>query len=204
VPPRSPAASTTLTRVLAACGLAVLLLGAGYAVVTALDDGDSTAVAERTATEPAPTATAPTPRPPTTAPVRLTAAGVLDPEGDGVENDDQAPLAVDGDATTAWPTERYESFFKQGVGLVLDAGAQRRLQRLDVVTATPGYSAEIRVGPTATGPFTTAGAEREVGRLTQFALGGRRARYVVVWITDLPDGSAAEVAEARLRVRRPG
>jgi hypothetical protein len=200
---RSPSASSTLTRALAASGLAVLLLGAGYAVVTALDDGDTTEVADRTPTEPATTA-APTPRPPATAPARLTAAGVLDPEGDGVENDDRAPLAVDGDATTSWATERYQSFFKQGVGLVLDAGAQRRLQRLDVVTATPGYSAEIRVGSTPTGPFTTAGTEREVGRLTQFALGGRRGRYVVVWITDLPDGSAAEVAEARLRVRRTG
>lgn len=202
MPSRSPAASSTLTRALAASGLAVLLLGVGYAVVTALDD-DTTEVAEPTATEPA-TTTRPTPGAATTAPARLTAVGALDPEGDGVENDDRASLAVDGDATTSWATERYESFFKQGVGLVLDAGAQRRLQRLDVVTATPGYSAEIRIGPTPTGPFTTAGAEREVDRLTQFALGGRRGRYVVVWVTDLPDGSAAEVAEARLRVRRPG
>jgi hypothetical protein len=203
VPSRSSPASSALTRALAASGLAVLLLGAGYAVVTALDDGGTNEVAERTATEPATTAS-PTPRPPATAPARLTAAGVLDPEGDGVENDARAPLAVDGDATTSWATERYERFFKQGVGLVLDAGAQRRLHRLDVVTATPGYSAEIRIGPTPTGPFTTAGTEREADRLTQFALGGRRGRYVVVWVTDLPDGSAAEVAEARLRVRRPG
>ena len=127
------------------------------------------------------------------------------PRATSVENDDRAPLAVDGDATTSWATERYESFFKQGVGLVLDAGARRRLQRLDVVTATPGYSAEIRVGTDAR-PVRSRPPGRSARSIASRSspLGGRRGRYVVVWITDLPDGCAAEVAEARLRVRRAG
>lgn len=190
---------------LAALGLAGLLLVLGYAVASALDDG-----ADDGRTTGAPSTTTDTEsKPPATRPagvvtVRLTAVGALDPEGDGVENDDRALLAVDGDVTTSWATERYQSFFKQGVGLVLDAGAVRRLQRLDLVTATPGYLAEIRAGASPDGPFTTIAPERTVDRLTQFALGGRRARYVVVWVTDLPDDSAAEVAEVRLRARRSG
>jgi hypothetical protein len=204
---RPTSATTIRSRVLAGLGLAALLLVFGYAVASALDDGEGgggggTTAAASTATETA--ATQPAPQPPQVVSVKLTAVGALDPEGDGVENDDRAPLAVDGDVTTSWATERYQSFFKQGVGLVLDAGAVRRLQRLDLVTATPGYLAEIRAGASPDGPFTTVAPERTVDRLTQFALGGRRARYVVIWVTDLPDDSAAEVAEARLRVRRPG
>lgn len=186
---------------LAALGLAALLLVLGYAVASALDDdadGGQTTAAASTTTK---TEAAPAPRPPRVVVSKLTSVGALDPEGDGVENDDRAPLAVDGDVTTSWATERYQSFFKQGVGLILDAGAVRRLHRLDVVTATPGYQAEIRAGASPDGPFTTIASERTVDRLTQFALGGRRARYIVVWVTDLPDDSAAEVAEARLRVR---
>lgn len=190
---------------LAALGLAALLLVLGYAVASALDDGAGDGGTTAAAPTTAETGTTPSaPRPPRVVAVKLTAVGALDPEGDGVENDDRAPLAVDGDVTTSWATERYQSFFKQGVGLVLDAGAIRRLERLDVVTATPGYLAEVRAGATPDGPFTTIAPERTVDRLTQFALGGRRARYVVIWVTDLPDGSAAEVAEARLRVRRAG
>ncbi len=57
----------------------------------------------------------------------LAAAGAFDPEGDGRERDEEAGLAVDGRRDTAWRTEQYSSFFKDGVGLVLDAG--RRVQR---------------------------------------------------------------------------
>src|SRR4051794_36049495 len=57
--------------------------------------------------------------------IKLSAVGAYDPEGDGHENDDLAPLAVDGDASTFWKTEHYHSFGKTGVGLVLDARRAR-------------------------------------------------------------------------------
>jgi hypothetical protein len=134
--------------------------------------------------------------------VPLTAVGALDPEGDQRENDAQASLAVDGSASTAWMTERYDTFFKQGVGLVLDAGRSRRLQRLDVVSGTPGVTAEIRAGSSPDGPFRVVAAVQPLAQRTSFRLGGARGRYLVVWITSIPGGGAAEVAEVALRARR--
>lgn len=185
-------------RLAAGAALGVFLLGLGVAVARGLGDGETTA----TPTLRAVTTTAAKPRPPKPAPfVRLQAVGALDPEGDGRENDDLARLAVDGDQATAWETERYTSFFKAGVGLVLDPGRAVRLERVIVTTGTPGYTAEIRAGSSAEGPFTTVAAERAVTARTAFAVPKRSARYLVVWITGLSDGSAAAVTEVRARAR---
>jgi hypothetical protein len=188
----------SVARLAAGAALGLFLLGLGMAVARGLGDGETTA----TPTQPAATTTAAKPKPPKPAPfVRLQAVGALDPEGDGRENDDLVPLAVDGDQATAWETERYTSFFKPGVGLVLDAGRAVRLERVIVTTGTPGYTAEIRAGSSAAGPFTTVAAARAVTQRTVFAVPKRRARYLVVWITELADGSAAAVAEVRAGAR---
>lgn len=187
-------------RLAAGAALGVFLLGLGMAVARGLSDGETTAAP----TLPAVTTVA-KPKPPGPAPfVRLRAVGAVDPEGDGRENDHLAPLAVDGDQTTAWETERYTSFYKTGVGLVLDPGRAVRLERVIVTTGTPGYTAEIRAGGSADGPFTTVAAARTVTERTVFAAAGRRARYLVVWVTGLPDGTAAAVAEVRARARPGG
>jgi hypothetical protein len=188
------------TRLLAATGLAVLLVGAGVSVSLALDEGASDETAQTVPRTPKPRTSAPTKV--VVVRVPLTAVGALDPQGDGRENDDQAGLAVDGSAATAWATESYQTFFKQGVGLVLDAGRSVRLQRLDVVTGTPGVTAEIRAGASPDGPFRRVAAVQPLARRTSFRLGGARGRYVVVWITAIPGGGAAEIAEVTLRVRR--
>lgn len=191
----------TVTRLVAGAALGTFLLGLGVAVSRGLSDGETAA----TPALPAVTTTAAKPKPPKPAPlVRLSAVGVLDPEGDGRENDDLAALAVDGDQTTAWETERYTSFFKAGVGLVLDPGRTVRLERVIVSSGTPGYTAEIRAGSSADGPFTTVAPARAVTARTVFAVPKRPARYLVVWITELPDGSAASIAEVSARARPGG
>jgi hypothetical protein len=187
-------------RALAAAGLAALLVGAGLAVAPAFDDGSREGAATAVTTAP-PLRPSPPPKA-VVVRVPLRAVGALDPEGDGQENDEQAGLAVDGSAATAWTTERYQTFAKRGVGLVLDAGRPRRLQRLDVGSGTPGVAAEIRVGATAQGPFRPVGGVQSLGETTRFRLGGARGRYVVVWITAIPGGGAAEIAEVTLRARR--
>ncbi len=119
------------------------------------------------------------------------------PPGDNSEHDDEAPLATDGSPATFWKTETYNTFFKPGVGLVLDAGARRQVKHLTVTTDTPGYTAEIRAGDSETGPFTVVAPGKTVGRATVFALGGADARYYVVWITALGGTSVAHVNEVR-------
>jgi len=190
----------TSARLLAGGALAGLLLALGWAVTTGLDDDDGTASPPVrppavTTTRPKP----PAPRPVRARFVKLTAAGAFDPEGDGHERDEEAPLAVDGEESTSWRTERYSRFFKSGVGLVLDAGRPVRVQQVVVDSPTPGVRAEIRLGSSRTGPFTRVSPARTLTARTSFPVAKRRGRYLVVWITGLPPESAGEVSEVRVR-----
>jgi hypothetical protein len=140
-----------------------------------------------------------TPKTPANLRIRLGAVGAYDPEGDGHENDDLAPLAVDGDATTFWKTEHYHSFGKTGVGLVLDARRVRPIARVVVSTDTAGSSAEIEVGTNPNGPFHLVTRAQPLTGTTTFKLAKRPiGRYVVVWITALPASAGeAHVTEVR-------
>ena len=186
------------TRLVAGAALALLLVALGYAVARGLDRNDEapTTAAPPTVPKQQPK---PAPRRPTSHLVRLTAAGAFDPEGDGHERDEEAPLAVDGKASTFWRTERYARFFKQGVGLVLDAGRPVRVVRVVVDSPTPGARAEIRLGGSATGPFTKVSAAKTLAAHTTFSVARKPGRYVVVWITGIPPESAGEISEVRLR-----
>ena len=191
----------TSARLLAAGALAVLLLALGWAVANGLDEDDAASQAPPTR-ETVATTTRPKPAKPPPARsrfVKLTAAGAFDPEGDGHERDEEASLAVDGNRSTFWRTERYSRFFKTGVGLVLDAGRGVRVRQVVVDSRTPGVRAEIRIGSSRTGPFTRVSPAKTLTARTTFPVAGRTGRYVVVWVTALPPESAGEVAEVRVR-----
>jgi hypothetical protein len=64
--------------------------------------------------------------PPVTAPGTILSVAAFDPDGDGVENDDQAASAIDGDPSTKWNTVCYSSEYlggKGGVGLAITLDA---------------------------------------------------------------------------------
>ncbi len=197
----APNGSPTMSRALAGGALAVLLLALGWAVVNGLGSDDSA-----TPSPPARGRVVTTPRPKPAAPraararfVKLAGAGAFDPEGDGHERDEEAPLAVDGKQSTFWRTERYARFFKSGVGLVLDAGRRVRVQQVVVDSPTPGIRAEIRLGTSPGGPFTRVSASKTLTARTTFPVAKAPGRYIVVWITALPPSSAGEVSEVRVR-----
>ena len=133
--------------------------------------------------------------------VTLSGAGAFDPDGGDGEHDSEAPLATDGNATTAWRTSRYRSSLsdigKSGVGVVLDAGTPSAPSQIAVTTDTPGFKAEIRAGNSEQGPFETIGAGKTVEATTTWDLDGRDARYYVVWITDLGGQSQVHVNEVK-------
>src|SRR5262245_7820754 len=142
------------------------------------------------------------PRRPKAAPfVQLAAIGAFDPEGDGRERNEEAPLAVDGRTTTFWRTEHYSSFFKSGVGLVLDMGRRARVERVLVDSPAPGSTAKIQLGDSPQGPFRSVTPSRPLTARTSFSVPRRTGRYVVVWVVGMPQDSAAEVAEVRVRAR---
>jgi tRNA A-37 threonylcarbamoyl transferase component Bud32 len=124
--------------------------------------------------------------------IAVQAIGAYDPFGGDGEHDDEASQATDDDPATAWRTETYENFeeTKEGVGLVVDAGRRTSLSQVTLTSETPGFSAEIRAGGSAAGPFNRRiSPNRSVGGTTTFTINDGEIRYFVVWITSL-DGSA--------------
>jgi serine/threonine-protein kinase len=131
--------------------------------------------------------------------VKLQGVASFDPQadgGDGEEHSERVGDATDGNAATYWTTERYNSFSKPGVGLVLDAGSVRELSQIAVTTDTPGFTAEIRAGSSPQGPFdAVVGSSRTVNDSTTWDLDGAKSRYYVIWITQLD--RVAHINEAR-------
>jgi hypothetical protein len=196
--------TSSAPRLLAAGALAAFLACLGLAVALGLDDGESTAgppparAGTVAAKKPAKKAK---PRPAQAPFVRLVAVGAFDPEGDGHERDEEARFAVDGRADTSWRTEHYSSFFKSGVGLVLDMRRKARVERVLVDSPSRGSSAQIKLGDSPQGPFRVVSATRPLTAHTSFPVPRQAGRYVLVWIVGMPDDSATEVAEVRVRAR---
>ena len=136
--------------------------------------------------------------------ISLSGVTGYDPEGTGGEHDGDAPKATDGNSATAWQTEHYAtpSFggLKHGVGLALDAGSARRVKTITIQTDTPGFTAEVL----ATNSLSTTHAavdapSRTVDGKTVFTLSGAKARYYIIWITNLGRGRWADVNEVTAR-----
>ncbi len=137
------------------------------------------------------------------------AADDYDPQSEDREESPEATQnAIDGNPSTVWDTERYRGDFqslgKDGVGLYVDAGTQVAARRLDLVTPTPGFTASAYAAKDAPGSIDGWSKVSGDTQVTQDArirveTGGRRFRYYLVWITSLPEGKRAEIAELTLR-----
>jgi hypothetical protein len=196
-------------RLLAALALGGFFLVALVLVVGGLSSGgakDETAArpAARAKTAPPPPAPATTQaaraKPARAAPIAIQAIAAFDPAGDGHENDSSVSLATDGDLSTLWHTEHYHSWYKPGVGIVLDAGHPVRPTKLTLETDQPGFDAEVQAGSSPTGPFTRISESATTSDTTVYRLRAPAPeRYILLWITKIPDGGDADVNEVRLR-----
>jgi hypothetical protein len=122
----------------------------------------------------------------------------FDPDGDdGVENDDQAALAIDGNTDTAWQTVCYSDRYlggKGGVGLVADLGADRT-GTLQVVLGSAPYQVRMYAVGDGQNPTTFAawgsplqsfdGTETDTLSLTL----AQPARYVLVSFIELGENN---------------
>ena len=136
------------------------------------------------------------------------AAHDYDPESDDNEESPEATqFAIDGNPTTNWDTERYEDGLegvaKSGVGLYVDAGSAIAARRLDLVTATPGFTAEVYAAedvPKTLAGWTQVAGPRKVSETQRIPLrtGRRTFRNYLVWVTVLPSGNKAEIQELSL------
>jgi eukaryotic-like serine/threonine-protein kinase len=134
-------------------------------------------------------------------------AEVFDPEGDGQpENDREVPQSFDGDPSTAWSTLAYRGSpafgnLKSGVGIVYDLGTAQPLTGVTITTATPGATVEVRTGAKADGDLDSfaVAAQGSLQDTTDLTFAQPvDARYVLVWVTGLVQGSggySADLAE---------
>jgi eukaryotic-like serine/threonine-protein kinase len=116
------------------------------------------------------------------------------PPGDGSENPAQRGLALDGDRSTAWETENYDTpdlgNIKPGVGLYLDAGRPVVARALRIFTPKAGWSFQIyvanQVPPDLKGwTLVASGKMDSGGKTVNFDTAGQRSRYYLLWITHL-------------------
>jgi hypothetical protein len=133
------------------------------------------------------------------APVPVSAVATFDPVGGDGEHDETLAFATDGDLATFWTTEGYDgdfASFKDGVGIVLDAGEPRELDSLTVESDLAGFTAEVRSCSSAecADPVPIAGPQ-EAGATTTWQLDGAEARYLLLWLTELsPDAEGKDRA----------
>lgn len=138
---------------------------------------------------------------PTGIPEALTAVATYDPPpGDGQEQDSLIPYATDGSPASAWQTEHYTTpafgNLKSGVGLVVAAPRAMKLTSMTITSNTPGWTAEIKAGPSDSGPFQTVSSSQTVGTNDTFSLHVQSPeRYYLIWITHLAPQGYANVNE---------
>jgi eukaryotic-like serine/threonine-protein kinase len=126
----------------------------------------------------------------------------FDPLGDGEEHSEDVPAAIDGKPGTYWTTESYSGGLgKAGVGLLFDLGRSRAVEAAVITSDTPGMTIELRAAdeaPSDSATMTAVGAPAGAREVSRLDAGGRRARYWLVWITELPEAlGSAHIAEVR-------
>lgn len=125
----------------------------------------------------------------------------FDPLGDQEEHSEDVFAAVDGNPGTYWSTESYDAGLgKAGVGLLFDLGQSRAVKAAVLTSDTPGMRVELRAAddPPDSAAMTTIGAPADADGVTRLEAEGRRARYWLVWITELPEAlGSAHIAEVR-------
>lgn len=124
----------------------------------------------------------------------VVSAFAYDPDGDGVENDDQVDRVLDGDPTTTWSTVCYQSQYlgaKRGVGIVLEL-ATATTARIEVDVASAPWNVQVHASETMPtsidgwGPELAADYSTSPGQLV--ATSASPVRYVLVLLRELaPD-----------------
>ena len=134
------------------------------------------------------------------------------PPGDGAEHDDQTAFALDRDKSTTWSTETYSggTFNKPGVGLYVDANPGVAASALQATTPQGGWSAAVYGAQTGPPPsldgWTQLAAAKTVNGSKErwlFSTKGKRYRYYMLWITQLPpQQQRVEISELTLYQNR--
>ncbi len=184
--------SDLMPRIAGGVAVILLVLGlawAGWQLLTS----DTTAAPEPAPTPSAEASASEAPTRPKPIKYRILNGTDFDPLGSGDENPEQVPLAYDGDKNTAWTTLTYYDKGldnKPGLGLLLDLGAPRTIGAVSLDLVGNGTDLQVLTSnepsdnPQDYDLMAQATEAGEKVRLKSAA--PTSARYVLVWMTDLP------------------
>jgi putative peptidoglycan lipid II flippase len=144
--------------------------------------------------------------------IKPTKVTVFSPEGEA-DAPDQAPLAIDGSASTVWPIDTYSDpvpfpNFKNGVGLMLQLPQPTAIGEVTIDLNSTGTSVEIRSAQTPTPSsladttVLTPATELKPGANTIKVDNASLTSNVLVWVSTLGqvDGeSRSDIAEVTLK-----
>lgn len=195
-------------RIIAACVAVALAIGIGYIGVQMIDSGPSAwspstdeagaaMLTESAAPEPS--------RAGIEQVLPIVSVQSFDPFGDdnnngkqdgrkGRENEDAAPLVIDGLADTAWTSDRYKSAdldAKGGVGLILDLGESKSVRSVHLEFDGAGTATQVRVADRLyKDPYTWNLLTEAPAGAPQIDLRAPRpivGRYVLLWFPEIPE-----------------
>ena len=144
--------------------------------------------------------------------VKPVAATVFSPDG-GADAPELAELAIDGDPTTAWPTDTYTDTvpfpnFKNGVGLMLQLPESTEVGSVTIAVSSTGTQVQIRSAktssPTSLDDTTLLAGPTQLkpGTNTIEIPGAEPTSYLLVWISTLGQTggkSRTDVSEISVR-----
>ncbi len=194
-----------------ALGVGTLLLALELVAANRVPEADPAATGSATGTAGA-GQDRPDASPDPAATLQLVAARDYDPLGNGSENAEAAPSAIDGNRDTAWSTQTYYDPLEQqkaGVGLLLDLGREVDVGTVRLSLTGRPADVEVRLAPAGaqTPPATQDGFKvlgQARGAGGDVTITGRPVdtRYVLVWFTRLPpvdDGWRGGIAEVTVQ-----
>jgi hypothetical protein len=132
-------------------------------------------------------------------PLAASKVSEFDPYGDHTDpHVAEAPLAMDGDAGTAWHTQTFASArlgnMKPGVGLLVDLGKPQQVTSVKLSMLGNGTAVELLESSGSQPPESdkqmrpVARAAHAGANVTLHPAQPVTARYWLVWLTQLPDG----------------
>jgi hypothetical protein len=134
------------------------------------------------------------------------------PYATGDEDLGDAGAIVDGSASTSWQTPAFDDpAANPQMGVYVDLASAEAITKMVLTTPTPGMSFEVYTatsGPpksiTAAGWSHLATKTDSPGKTTIQFPDGTRARYVLIWITGLPQGiDHAAISELQILSKQP-
>lgn len=182
---------------LAAISLVGLLLGTRWVSDTTTPPSPSSAPSSQAAAQGAGAPKA----------IKPVSVRIIDPKGGDRTELGDANYITDGDPSTAWETDEYYQapfgHYKAGMGVLLDLGKVHSISTVSVNLSDSGATMGLKMGssdPAHGGQGTTQtddevvkdfktvpGAEQQEVKVTQsWTLSGVKTRYLLLWITNLP------------------